>query len=309
MSGTTSRTQTVAPLALPTYRTSPLFSYPLPPFLISLPSVPIFPAPSGGSVPPPPNRRRFTKKFIPSTGTKILPSVVYHTLIRTAPSAPPYPQPPTSVSSSPPRSGTFLKLGTTDWGPPVSHWGNWGWGWFPSSRMTMLSRGCWWAKCTQRFFCEDVVPWHPSTGYLNRVRVSRKYTLYCSGVLSLSLLFPPSPPWGGRWSGLAAPNSVLPLPMVCEWPVRQVDSALREIYPLLDFLPIWDSLSRNLPSVGLRWPCVGGVTFPAGHAHRIPLVGPEAHAVEEAHQGVEHSLKAGALWWRKDSIIGVENRR
>ena len=39
----------------------------------------------------------------------------------------------------------------------------------------------------------------------------------------------------------------------------------------------------------------GGVTWTAGHDYCLTLIGMEAHSVEEARQGVERSLKAGAL--------------
>ena len=91
-------------------------------------------------------------------------------------------------------------------------------------------------------------------------------------------------------------------------PGRQVDSALRAVEYLADYLPIGESSSCNSPSVGFRWPLVGGVTWPSGHDHRLSLVGMEAHSVKEAHQDVERSLQAGALWWLEDSIIGVEIR-
>ena len=51
---------------------------------------------------------------------------------------------------------------------------------------------------------------------------------------------------------------------------------------------------------------MGGLTWTVGHAHCIPLVGMEDQLVEEACKGVIHSLKAGALWRRDESIIGVE---
>ena len=73
-----SRTQTGAPIVPPPHITSPLFSYPLPPFPRSSSAVPILPAPSGGSVPPLANCCQWTTTFVPSTGKNIPPSVVYH---------------------------------------------------------------------------------------------------------------------------------------------------------------------------------------------------------------------------------------
>ena len=50
---------------------------------------------------------------------------------------------------------------------------------------------------------------------------------------------PPPPPLGwGLWVGLALPNPVLPLPMGNEQPVHKVDSELKEMYPLLESIPI-----------------------------------------------------------------------
>ena len=78
----------------------------------------------------------------------------------------------------------------------MSQCGHRGWGWFPSSRITMLYRGCRWENCIRSFVREDSVPRHPSTGNINRARIIRKDTLYCAGVPSLTLPYPP-PPWGG----------------------------------------------------------------------------------------------------------------
>ena len=56
-------TQTGAPLAPLSHRTSLLFSYLLPPFPRSLPDVPILPVLSGVSVPPPTNCCQWTTTF------------------------------------------------------------------------------------------------------------------------------------------------------------------------------------------------------------------------------------------------------
>ena len=54
----------------------------------------------------------------------------------------------------------------------------------------------------------------------------------------LGFLPPPPPGEDQRWGGLAAPTSVLPMPMGREQPGRKIDSALRAMYPLSDSLPI-----------------------------------------------------------------------
>ena len=113
-SETMSRTQKEAPLTPLPHRTSPWLSYLLPPFPRASTSVPIFPAPSGGSVPPPANRRRRTKTFVPGNGTKRPPSAVFHMPGRTSPPVTPSPQQPTSVSSSTPHAGTLMKSGAPD---------------------------------------------------------------------------------------------------------------------------------------------------------------------------------------------------
>ena len=71
-------------------------------------SRPHSPAPSGGSVTPPANRRQWTTTFILSNRTKRPLSLVSYTLRRPAPSAPPSPQPETSFASSLSRAGTLL---------------------------------------------------------------------------------------------------------------------------------------------------------------------------------------------------------
>ena len=63
---------------------------------------------------------------------------------------------------------------------------------------------------------------------------------------------PLTPPQGGRWGGLDAPNPVLLMSMGREQPGRQVESALREVDSLAEFLPMGESLYRHSPSVGLR---------------------------------------------------------
>ena len=59
-------TQIEAPLAPPPHKTSLPFTYPLPPSPKYFPVVPIFPALSVGSFPPPANRWRRTTTFVPS---------------------------------------------------------------------------------------------------------------------------------------------------------------------------------------------------------------------------------------------------
>ena len=110
----TSQTKTGSSLALPQHRTSPPFSYPLPPFPISSPAVPILPDPSGGSVPPPANRCWWTTTLVPSTRTKIPLSEVSHTQRRPTPYASMSPQPPTYVDSYLSRASTLMKLIATD---------------------------------------------------------------------------------------------------------------------------------------------------------------------------------------------------
>ena len=51
------------------------------------------------------------------------------------------------------------------------------------------------------------------------------------------------------------------------------------------------------------------MTCPAGHAHYLLITGPELHLLKEARQGVKRSLKAGTLWQRVESAIGVEKRQ
>ena len=67
-------------------------------------------------------------------------------------------------------------------------------------------------------------------------------------------LLPPLPLCGGRWIGLAANNYVLLLPMAREKTGLQVESALRAIYPLVDYLPIGYSLSHHLMIVVRQLP-------------------------------------------------------
>ena len=110
----TSPTQTGARLATPPHRTSPSFSYPIPPLPRSSPAFPISPAPSGGSIPPPENNRQWTTTFVRDIKTKRPPSAVSHTTRRTSPYAPPSTQQPTSITSSPSYSGIFFNLGAPD---------------------------------------------------------------------------------------------------------------------------------------------------------------------------------------------------
>ena len=119
VSGPMSWTQKGVPIAPPPHRPSSSFSYPLSTFPIYSPSVPIFPATSGGSFPPPVNNRLWTTTSVPSTVMRRPPSAVSHTSRRPASSDPLSTQPTTSVTSSPFRSGTSLNLGEPDWGPPV----------------------------------------------------------------------------------------------------------------------------------------------------------------------------------------------
>ena len=114
-----SRTQTGAPLAPLPHKTFLLFSYPLPPFPRSSPTIPIFPDPSRGSVPPPYNHRRRKTTFVTGTGTKIPLPAVSHTPRRTSPYVPTSPQQPTYAASSPSRSSTLLKSVAPNLGPSV----------------------------------------------------------------------------------------------------------------------------------------------------------------------------------------------
>ena len=117
--GPTSWTQIGTPIAPQLHRTSPPYSYLLPPFLRYSSAVPIFPAPSGGSVPPPANCCQWTIAFVQSNGTKRPTTAVSHTPRRPAPYFPPSPQPSTSFTSSPTRNGTSLKSGVPYLGPTV----------------------------------------------------------------------------------------------------------------------------------------------------------------------------------------------
>ena len=45
-------------------------------------------------------------------------------------------------------------------------WGHRGWGMLPSSKLTTVSRTCWWKKCTCIAVFVDARPGHPSTGQL-----------------------------------------------------------------------------------------------------------------------------------------------
>ena len=80
-------------------------------------------------------------------------------------------------------------------GTNMTRWGHWGWGWFPSSRITMLSRGCQWAKCSRECICEDSVPCHPLTGHLKRAIMAEKNTIYFFWC-PIPSSTPPSPPRG-----------------------------------------------------------------------------------------------------------------
>ena len=79
-------TQIEAPLAPLPHKTSQMFSYPLPPFPKYFPAVPIFPAPSWGSVPPLSSICWRTKTSTLGKWMKEPPSAVTHT-----PRRPPYP--------------------------------------------------------------------------------------------------------------------------------------------------------------------------------------------------------------------------
>ena len=101
-------------------------TYNLPSILLyasSLPKIfsshPHLPAPSGGSVPTLANCCRWTTTFVPSIKKKRPPSAVSHTPLRPAPYAPPSPQLPTSIASSPSCASTSLKSCAPDIGPPV----------------------------------------------------------------------------------------------------------------------------------------------------------------------------------------------
>ena len=177
-------------------------TYNLPTFILSDPSLlnifvshPHFFDTFGGSVLPLANRRQWTTTFVPSTGMKRPPSAVSHTSNKTRPIC-------SSVSStsnllcflSVPRQH-ITEVGCDQLGAScgtnIPHWGHQGWGWFPSFRMTMLSRGCWKAKFSRRFFGDDAVPWHPSTGHLNHARIAGNDTPYCSGFPFISRQSPP----------------------------------------------------------------------------------------------------------------------
>ena len=80
--------------------------------------------------------------------------------------------------------------------------------------ITMISRGCWWEKCTQRFVREEAVPYHPSKGHQNWVRMAEK-----GHPIMLWFHFPDSsfslPPAPHQWVGGVA--SPLPTPCWSWW--------------------------------------------------------------------------------------------
>ena len=194
------------------------------------------------------------------------------------------PQPLTSVASSPSLAGTLMKSGAPDWGPPVEQTCQIGgtgggvdspppgWLWFTEDVVEKSVP----RDLSVRTLSLGIPPQGPSIGKWYPERTP--YTVLVSCPYPDP---PPPPPWGGgRWGGLSTPNSMLPLLMVCERHGLQVDSALRTIYPLVDYLPIGEYLYHHFPSVGLRWPCMGCVTWQEGHAHSLPLVGKYSHLSE-----------------------------
>ena len=166
--------------------------------------------------------------------------------IRPAPSDPPYPQPETSFASSPPNDGTSLRPDILDWGPPVEktcHTGD--------TRGEVDSPPPVW-----RCFTKDLGRQIGTGGLsvrtlslapLHRSPQSVKVILKWHPILC-GCPFPiptPPPPYWGKWVGLAAPNSML-MPLIGRnQPGHQVDSALRAMDHLAEYLSIGKPLNRH----------------------------------------------------------------
>ena len=149
----TSWTQIESPLAPTSNRTFPQFYYLIPYFPRYSPAVPILPAPSGGSVPPPVSFSWRTTTFVPGTRMKRLQSAVSHMLIKPSPPIPSSPQQPTSVASSSSWSSTSLESGVPDWVPSEGR-----------TCHTGSTRGGVDSPTTGLLFCPEVVGEQSATG-------------------------------------------------------------------------------------------------------------------------------------------------
>ena len=186
------------------------------------------------------------------------------------------PQPSTSFASSPSRSVTSLRLGVPYWRPPVEqtcHTGGTGGGVdSPPPVLLCCLEGVIRKIVPLGFSMRTLSPCIPPQG----ASIGKWYpemtpcTFMVSHPYPNFLSTPPPYPSVGRWGGPAMPNSVLSLLMGSEQPSLQVKFALGEMDPLAESIPIGESPSRHLPSVGLCWLWGGGVTWPAVHDHRIP---------------------------------------
>ena len=178
------------------------------------------------------------KLFAPSNWTKEPPSAVYRTPIRPSQSVPMSPQQPYPVAYSLSRSGTSLKLGAPNWVPPVGK--NVTLGALRVGLIPLFKDYYAVPRVLVRKLHPEVFPWgrcpsaslHRTPQLGNDKRKGYPILRWCP-ILKPT---PPTPPWGGQWGGLSAPNSMLPLTMGRDQSGRKDDSTLwAVVYDILKY--------------------------------------------------------------------------
>ena len=180
----------------------------------------------------------------------------------------------------------------------MSHRVHCGWGRFPSSRMTMVSRICRCRKCTCIAVLVAAWPGHPSTGDLCGSPLAGKGHSIC-----------PLPIPCGR--DYPDPSRLFHLPMLSHHMTRH--RSLRHLLPTLPALnlsllalPVGGALPRYSSPLHRPRLIPRRLAGAADHANCLPENGPHANCIKQANQGVKCALEPAKVWQGNHSIVSVE---